>query len=76
MASKIDKSILKDAKVCPFCKQKPRAMVMLGHLGFCCYVGCENKECLVNPKTGMINAKTEGRAIKLAREAWQNRNRK
>jgi len=76
MAKKTDKSILKDAKVCPFCKQRPRAMIMLSHLGFCCYVGCESKTCLVNPRTAMVDAKTEAMALKKAKASWEDRNKK
>lgn len=76
MAKNTDKRILKDATVCPFCKQKPKGMSMLGHLGFCAYVGCENPKCTVNPRTAMVDAKTEGMAIKKARVSWESRKKK
>lgn len=76
MTTNKDKSILKGATPCPFCKAKPRAMTMKGYLGFCCYVGCENKKCLVNPRTGMVEAKTESAVKKKAIVAWENRKKK
>ena len=76
MKTKVDKSILKDASSCPFCKAKPRAMTMKGYLGFCCYVGCESKTCLVNPRTSMVESKSEATATKKALKAWENRKKK
>jgi hypothetical protein len=49
---------------------------MKGRLGFCCYVGCENDNCLVNPRTGMVEGKTEAAVTKKALVAWENRKKK
>lgn len=76
MATNKELNIVKGSDPCPFCKAKPRAMVMPAHLGFCCYVGCENQKCLVNPRTGMYDGKTQTAATKKAKLAWDNKKKK
>lgn len=76
MGNNIKKALSKGSSLCPFCKAKPKSMVMPSHLGFCCYVGCENPKCLVNPRTGMVDGKTESAVKKKATIAWENRRKK